>query len=97
MDNIYNIMFKDYPDILTIEDLVDMLGISRHSAYDLINSGEISAFHIGRLFKIAKVAVIDYVVKESNLSDNTTIWTGIDNYGNVVDANDELPNLHQEV
>ena len=39
---LYQMMFPDYPDIVTVAQLQRMLGISRHLAYDLINEGSIS-------------------------------------------------------
>ena len=41
-----------------------MLGVSRHLAYDLINNGYISGVKIGNAFKIPKVNVINYVMEE---------------------------------
>ena len=68
MDNsnlspIYKIMFADYPDIVTVAQLQEMLHISRQLAYDLINSGQIPALKVGNAFRIPKIRVIDYVTK----------------------------------
>ncbi len=38
---LYSMMFPDYPDIVSVAQLMKMLGISRHLAYDLINGGDI--------------------------------------------------------
>lgn len=61
---LYKMMFPDYPDIVTVAQLQKMLGIGRHSAYDLINEGYISGIKIGNAFKIPKVNVINYVMEE---------------------------------
>ena len=53
-----------YPDIVTVAQLQQMLGVSRHLAYDLINNGYISGVKIGNAFKIPKVNVINYVMEE---------------------------------
>ena len=68
MDNnnispIYNIMFKEYPDILTVAQLQKILHISRQLSYELINSGQIRAFKVGNSFRIPKIYVIDFVTK----------------------------------
>ncbi len=60
---LYQMMFPDYPDIVTVAQLQRMLGISRHLAYDLINKGSISGLKIGNAFKIPKVSVINYVME----------------------------------
>ena len=57
-------MFPEYPDIVTIRQLREMLGISRQLAYNLINNGELQAIKIGNSFKIPKVSVINYATEE---------------------------------
>lgn len=61
---LYEMMFPDYPDIVTVAQLQRMLGISRHLAYDLIGSGYIAGVKIGNAFRIPKVNVINYVMEE---------------------------------
>ena len=53
-------MFPEYPDIVTVQQLREMLGISRQLAYDLINDGELQAIKIGNSHsKFPKVSVIN--------------------------------------
>ncbi len=61
---LYQMMFPEYPDIVTVRQLREMLGISRQLAYDLINDGELQAIRIGNSFKIPKVSVINFVTEE---------------------------------
>ena len=61
---LYQMMFPEYPDIVTVRQLREMLGISRQLAYDLINDGELQAIKIGNNFKIPKVSVINFVTEE---------------------------------
>ena len=61
--SIYNIMFKEYPDIVTVAQLQKMLHISRQLSYELINSGQIRAFKVGNSYRIPKIDVIDFVMK----------------------------------
>lgn len=61
---LYNMMFPDFPDIVTVTQLQEMLGVSRHLAYDLINDGSIRGLKIGNAFKIPKVNVIEYVMDQ---------------------------------
>lgn len=58
----YNVMFTEYPDLLSINELRHMLGVSKHKAYDLINDGSINAIKIGNAFRIPKINVINYVL-----------------------------------
>ena len=64
---IYNLMFPEHPDIVDVRQLQEMLGISRHLAYDLINDGYIHGVKIGNAFKIPKVNVIRYVLDEKEV------------------------------
>ena len=63
---LYNMMFPDFPDIVTVTQLQEMLGVSRHLAYDLINDGSIRGLKIGNAFKIPKVNVIEYVMDQKH-------------------------------
>ena len=64
---LYKMMFPDYPDVVTIAQLTKMLGIGRHMAYELINSGEIPAIRLGNAYKITKPSIIHYFI-EHNIS-----------------------------
>ena len=66
---LYQMMFPEYPDIVTVKDLREMLGISRKLAYKLIDYGYIHAVKIGTTLKIPKISVINYVIRvEQNAS-----------------------------
>ena len=64
LKELYQMMFPEYPDIVTVRQLREMLGISRQLAYDLINDGELQAIKIGTSLKIPKASVIHYVTGE---------------------------------
>ncbi len=63
LKDLYQMMFPEYPDIVTVSELQRMLGISRHLAYTLIQNGSIPGVKIGNSFKIPKVAVINYIME----------------------------------
>ena len=56
-------MFNDYNDMVTVEELCEMLRIGRNKAYELLRSGKVGGFHDGRLWMIPKEAVISYITK----------------------------------
>lgn len=60
-----NMMFADYPDIVDIAQMQNMLHISRHLAYELIQSGAVSGMKIGRSYRILKLSIIDYVLSNN--------------------------------
>ena len=59
------IMFREYPDIVSVAQLQKMLGISRHQAYELINDGSVPGIKIGNAYKIPKVNVISFVLSQN--------------------------------
>ena len=58
-------MFKTYPDVLSVRDLQGALGIGKDAAYSLLESREISAFRIGRVYKIPKASLVKYIENQS--------------------------------
>ena len=60
-----NEMFKNYPDVVSVEQLQEMLQIGQVLAYKLVKSGEIKARKVGREYKIPKKNVIEYLSKET--------------------------------
>ena len=57
------IMFNDYPDVVTVQDLCKMLNIGRNTAYSLVKSGEIETLRIKNQIRILKKDIIDYLEK----------------------------------
>jgi len=59
-----NNMLEDYPDVLSINETIEILGISRNLLYDLIHSGTIPAFRLGeKIWRINKPVLISYLLK----------------------------------
>jgi len=54
-------LLEDYLDVLTVDDVCGILRLSRRSVMRLIKSGEIRARKIGRVYRISKYAVVDYL------------------------------------
>lgn len=57
----YQSIFKKYPDVVTVEQLSEMLGISTKTAYTLLKKNVIKHFKIGRIYKIPKIHVLTYL------------------------------------
>ncbi len=47
--------------LITLEELCDILMIGRSTAYQLMKSGSLGAFRIGRIWKIPKAGVLEYL------------------------------------
>lgn len=56
-------LFENYDDILTVEGLMEVLDIGKHTAYALLKSGKIQGFKLGRVWKIPKPSVERYVLR----------------------------------
>ena len=54
-------------DLITIDEMCDLLMIGRSTAYTLLRSGSIRAFKIGRNWKVSRAAVEQYIKECSKL------------------------------
>lgn len=57
----YNVRLKDFPDILNVDQLCEVLGISTKTGYKLLSNGTIAALKVGRMYRIPKVHVLTYL------------------------------------
>ncbi len=57
-------LFKDYPDIVSVEQVSEILHIGEVLAYRFVRSGEIKSRKVGRRYIITKQNIIDFVSKE---------------------------------
>ena len=60
------IMLNEYSEILTVEDVMEILNIGKNAAYDLFRNGEIKCFRLKNRWKIPKQAIIDYINEKSS-------------------------------
>lgn len=60
-------MLNNYRDILTVYDVAEVLYIGKNRAYELLVSGKLKGFKIGRVWKIPKEAVLEYIASQSHL------------------------------
>lgn len=54
-------MLEEYPDVLTVEHLQDILCVGKSTTYRLLKSGLIKHFKIGKQIRIPKGCLIDYI------------------------------------
>ena len=57
------IMFEKYPDIVTIEQLQEMLNLGRNNAYKLLQANKIKHRKWGRKYLIPKMYVIEFATE----------------------------------
>ena len=54
-------MFSNYPDILTVKQVGEMLRIGRNNAYELLRSGQLKSVKIGKAYRVPKKWVLEYL------------------------------------
>ena len=62
MEGDYNGKPRRYDeDILTVEEMQDMLAIGKNTAYKLLREGTIKSFRLGNSYKVLRKSVIEYI------------------------------------
>ncbi len=56
-------MFDEYPDILTVQDIMRALDIGRNKAYSMLKQNQIKSIKIGSVYRIPKIYLIEFVYK----------------------------------
>ena len=57
-------MLKSYPDVLTVQEVANLLNVSQRSVYSILLQGELHHKKVGRIYRIPKCAVIEYLQKD---------------------------------
>lgn len=52
---------EDYPDVLTVEEASELLGVCTKTVYNMIKRGELQKQNVGRLFRIPKDYILTYL------------------------------------
>ncbi len=72
---------EEYGDVLSAKDVREILGIGCNKVYDLLASGAIRNFKIGRVRKIPKNCLIEYINEMAgNACCDTYFTKGDDKY-----------------
>lgn len=56
----------ELPLSLRVEDLMSILDIGRNTAYELVHSGQLRSFRVGRHLRIPRDAVIEFLQGNTN-------------------------------
>ena len=57
----YNVRLRDFPDVMNIDQMCEILGISTKTGYRLLKEGTITSLKVGRTYRIPKVHVLTYL------------------------------------
>ena len=55
-------MFEEYADVLTAEEACEALRIGYNALCELLNSGKLKGFRNGRVWRIPKQAIQEYIL-----------------------------------
>ena len=62
INELYKVMFTDYPDVVNVEQLSEMLGgVSTKTVYRLLKEGTIKSLYVGKRYRIPKLYVLEYL------------------------------------
>ena len=59
--------WNEYPDILTVEEACEALRMGYNAMYDLLNSGKLKGFRNGRVWRIPKLAIKEYILESARI------------------------------
>ncbi|WP_304065170.1 helix-turn-helix domain-containing protein [Megamonas hypermegale] len=54
-------MYNNKIDLITIDELCEILMVGKNTAYSLLKSGAIKSFKINRVWKIPRISVDEYI------------------------------------
>ena len=60
-------MFESYDDVLTVEEACEALKIGFNAIYGLLNTGKLRGYRNGRVCRIPKAALVEYIQNSSKL------------------------------
>lgn len=57
----YHLMLKDYPDVMNVDQMCEVLGISAKTGYKLLRDKQIDCLKVGRSYRIPKAHIFSYL------------------------------------
>lgn len=64
-------MFDQYQDILSVFEVAEALCIGKNRVYELLGSGSLKGFQIGRVWKIPRENLTEYIRSQSRDNDGS--------------------------
>lgn len=61
-------MFEQYSDILSVEEACEALRVGYNAMYELLNNGKIKAYKNGRVWRIPKESIKEYIINQTHIS-----------------------------
>ena len=61
-------MLERCDDLLTAEEACEVLKIGKNALYDLLGTGRLKGYRNGRVWRVPKQAVIEYIKTQAKLN-----------------------------
>lgn len=61
-------MLDGFDDILTVEEACEALKLGYNSVYQLLNSGALKGYRYGRVWRIPKLAIREFILECAKLN-----------------------------
>ena len=58
---VYSSILREYPDILTVEEMSKALGVSSKTGYQLLRENKVEHLKVGRAYRVPKVHLLSYL------------------------------------
>lgn len=69
--NAYKLMLKGYPDVMNIEQMCEILHISKKTGYRILREGKVHSIKVGRAYRIPKAHLFSYLCIGCGGTENT--------------------------
>lgn len=60
-------MLDQYQDIMSVYDVTEALCVGKNRVYELLENGSLKGFRIGKIWKIPREALREYILTQSRL------------------------------
>ena len=60
-------MLSEYPAVLTTEEVCEALRMGYNAVYELLNEGKLKAYKNGRVWRIPREALKEYILENTKL------------------------------
>jgi len=62
-----NLSINQEMELISLEEMCEILSIGKNRAYELLNNKEIKSFRIGKVWKIPRKSIDRYIIEKAKL------------------------------
>ena len=63
-DRLMEGVFDSYPDVVSVEEIQQILRIGKNAVYTLLKDGEIKSIKVGKRYIVPKKYVVEFLLKK---------------------------------